>query len=1021
MCFDGIIGTISLVELIIIYSVPSAAAADSSSFSVFRSLRLFRIFKMAKNWKSLQSLLRTIVSSLYEIGNFAALLILFMFIYSLIGMQILSNRLRFSHENGSAIGIADENFEEADVPRSNFDTFLWSMVSIFQILSGENWNSIMYDCWRARGWLAVMFVISLIVIGVFIVMNLFLAILLKNFEDSGALVDQTILESAIEAREMNRETEIPPKRPSVIQILWAKIGKNNACRKVCFRIVEHAMFDILVTMLIVVSSICLAIDNPLLNPDTAMVQTLQYLDLTFTSLFVLEMLVKVLAYGLIFEKGAYLRNSWNILDFIVVIISILNLANIGPGGALKALRTLRVLRPLRMVNRLPELKVVVDALLMSFPSVADVGVLCALFFLIFASFGVNFLKGSFYHCTGEGFDKLTTEQSQYLINPFEWGSLSDSQRDWFDVNVTRCEASTWTSSTVPTSRDICDCLVPNGWTLVIPQNFDNVLKGMALLFEISTTEGWTDVMYAAIDQRGIDMQPIKNSHPVWALFFISFLVVGAFFVLELFVGVTIDNFNKIRAKTGRSLMTEGQKNWARTQQFVLKIRPMRRIQRPTSKIRAKAFDFVMPEINPMFEHFITFCIILSSAITASQSFGDSEAKTKICSYINLLFAIIFTIEVALKLLAVQRRYFDDKWNIFDIIVVCGTNIGLLIGFIVKSTGPILAVIRLARICRLFRLIKNVKSLRTLFNTLVISIPSIANIGSLLILLFFIYAVVGVQLYSFIPNNGDLNDQANFRSFGTAMLLLLRFSTGENWNGFMRSIIDSGENCDPNPIYNPESPWCLSPEDLPDCSPLNGCGAGFSAFIYFYSFTLLVSFVILNLFVGIVLEAFETSDEGDILSSEDLDEFTLKWSHLDPSATWCIKAEDMKKLLMSLKPPLGLGIRDVKQADEMLDDPCLQEIPVDKNGNINIVHAATSLAKRLTVQKLGEAFDELSDDHPLQRKIKGASRSSLSSKSLNDIYEARSQKKLRILRAIVKAGLKEASMQNEGSFDEDVGR
>ena len=165
-----------------IYTVPSAAAG-SSSFSVFRSLRLFRIFKMAKNWKSLQSLLRTIVSSVFEIGNFAALLILFMFIYSLVGMQILSNRLRFSNENGSAIGIADDKFNDANIPRSNFDNFFWSMVSIFQILTGENWNSIMYDCWRARGWLAVAFVISLIVIGVFIVMNLFLAILLKNFED----------------------------------------------------------------------------------------------------------------------------------------------------------------------------------------------------------------------------------------------------------------------------------------------------------------------------------------------------------------------------------------------------------------------------------------------------------------------------------------------------------------------------------------------------------------------------------------------------------------------------------------------------------------------------------------------------------------------------------------------------------------------------------------------------------------------------------------------------------------------
>lgn len=948
MCFDGIIGSISFVELIVINTLPTVAAG-SSSFSVFRSLRLFRIFKMAKNWKSLQSLLITIVSSVYEIGNFAALLILFMFIYSLVGMQILSNRLRFSEENGSTVEIADANFGDAIIPRSNFDNFFWSMVTVFQMLSGENWNSIMYDCWRARGWIAVAFVITLIVIGVFIVMNMFLAILLKNFEDSGALVDQTKLEIALEAREHEMEDlDVPPRRPSTIQILWAKIGKDNKFRKMCFAVVEEAKFDTMTTILIIGSSICLAIDNPLLNPDTGLIKLLHIFDIVFTCLFIVEMLVKVLAYGLLFEKNAYLRNSWNILDFTVVIVSILNLANIGPGGALKALRTLRVLRPLRMVNRLPELKVVVDALLLSFPSVADVAVLCSLFFLIFASFGVNFLKGTFYHCRGEALQNLTAEQVEYLTNPYEWSLLTDSQQAWFDANVTGCNASGWASSSIPTSKEICDCLAPNGWTLVIPQNFDNVLSGMALLFEISTTEGWTTIMYAAIDQRGIGMQPIKNSKPIWALFFICFLIVGAFFVLELFVGVTIDNFNKIRAKTGKALMTEGQKNWARTQQFVLKIRPMRRLQRPTNKLRAKAFDFIMPETNPMFEYFITACIILSSAIAASAAFGDSEEKIKVFGYINLAFATIFTVEVILKLIAIQQTYFDDHWNIFDFTIVCSTNIGLLVGIFEKGTGPIIAVIRLARICRLFRLVKSVKSLRALFNTLVISIPSIANIGSLLFLLYFVYAVVGVQLYSSIPNSLTLNDQANFRSFGTAMLLLLRFSTGENWNGFMRSIISDTEGCDPNPIYDQDSPWCLSDDDYPNCIPLNGCGAGFSAYIYFYSFTLFVSFVILNLFVGIVLEAFETSDEGDILSSEDLDEFIKSWAQFDPTATWGIEAGDMKKLLKELKPPLGVGTRDLKQVDIILDDPCLREIPVDKHGKVNIVHAATALAKRLAV-------------------------------------------------------------------------
>jgi Na+-transporting methylmalonyl-CoA/oxaloacetate decarboxylase gamma subunit len=522
MRFDGFVGGLSFLELILMHNF-QFSESGSSSFSVLRSLRLFRIFKMAKRWKSLQLLIRTIVASIYEIGNFAALLFLFILIYSLIGMQLLANRLHFSGENGTVISITDRHsWESAFIPRSNFDNFYSSMVTVFQILSGENWNVVLYDCWRARGWVSVVFIISLIVVGVFIVMNLFLAILLKNFEESGTFVDQEKLENVLEVKrtkELNPNPEI--KRPSKIQILWAKIGKDNPIRKFCLMVAQSSKFDLLITLLIILSNFCLAVDNPLSDPETILARVLNICDIAFTCLFSAEMVIKILAYGLISETNAYLRDTWNILDCAVLLVSIFNISGVGPGSSLKSLRALRVLRTLRMINRFPELKVVVDALLLSLPSVADVAVLCAVFFLIFASFGVNFLKGTFYHCTGTNFENLTDEKLNYLMNPFEWSNLTNEQKAWFDTDAPGCGASTWTADTVPKSKDICDCLAPGGWSLVVPQNFDNVLNGMALLFEISTTEGWIEVMYAATDQRGIGMQPIKNHNPVWA-FFLSY-------------------------------------------------------------------------------------------------------------------------------------------------------------------------------------------------------------------------------------------------------------------------------------------------------------------------------------------------------------------------------------------------------------------------------------------------------------------------------------------------------------------
>ena len=147
------------------------------------------------------------------------------------------------------------------------------------------------------------------------------------------------------------------------------------------------------------------------------------------------------------------------------------------------------------------------------------------------------------------------------------------------------------------------------------------------------------------------------------------------------------------------------------------------------------------------------------------------------------------------------------------------------------------------------------------------------------------------------------------------------------------------------MYNITSPWCFHDKDYPTCTEINGCGAGYSAFVYFYSFTLIVSFVILNLFVGVVLEAFESSTEGDILEQDDLDKFTSIWTSFDPDATWYINAEDIKRLVLQLDAPLGLANSSAENVAAFMKDQCILEIPVNDEGKVNIVHIAAQLAKR----------------------------------------------------------------------------
>lgn len=495
-------------------------------------------------------------------------------------------------------------------------------------------------------------------------------------------------------------------------------------------------------------------------------------------------------------------------------------------------------------------------------------------------------------------------------------------------------------------------------------------------------------MYAAIDQRGVDMQPVRDNNRLWALYFIAFLVLGAYFVIGLFVGVIISNFSRLHEIKGQGLMTETQRQWAATQQFVMKIRPEVLLRRPRSRLRAVCYDIVMPGTNPWFDRFIVAIIIANSISIGLVSFGDSDATTTILGLLNLIFSSIFVVEATLKIIAHGKAYFRSYWNLFDFTVVCG----LIIGFILKALinnypASISSIISLIRIGRLIRLIRLVKQLRAPLNTMLSILPGMINIGALIVLLIFIYAICGVQLYGTIAFQGELNDQANFRSVGNGMVLLLRFMTGENWNSFMHGLMTERDiPCDFNPKYDETSPWCLHESHYQNCREINGCEADESAFAYFYSFVIIVSFVILNMFVAVVLQAFEDSNEGELLTPADLDNFVSVWSEFDPDATWFINASDVQRFLAKLRPPLGVAGRAHNENEGLYSkDPCLLEISVNNKKRVNIVNVATLLAKRLAKEKQGDGFRELDEGHPLKDLLTKKAWLTGATTTLGDLY------------------------------------
>lgn len=173
-----------------------------------------------------------------------------------------------------------------------------------------------------------------------------------------------------------------------------------------------------------------------------------------------------------------------------------------------------------------------------------------------------------------------------------------------------------------------------------------------------------------------------------------------------------------------------------------------------------------------------------------------------------------------------KFYFLDSWNKFDFIIVILSLIALdesIFNFKINA-------LRIIRVARLLRMIKASKGLRHLLKTLWLSMSNIANVGMLLFLIFFTFTVAGMDLFGDVENANFISDDANFRSFYKALMLLFRAATGENWNGLMHDCFDS---------------------------------EGLGAVIYWIVFEVVTHYIFLNVFIAVIYENF-----NDVKASED---------------------------------------------------------------------------------------------------------------------------------------------------------
>ncbi|XP_028408443.1 voltage-dependent R-type calcium channel subunit alpha-1E-like [Dendronephthya gigantea] len=971
--FDFVIVWCSILEYIL-----SKAEGMNLGISVLRALRLLRLFKFTRYWSSLRNLITSLLGSIKSILSLLFLLFLFIVIFALLGMQLFGAQFK---------KVRDEN------PRTNFDDFWNAMLSVFQILTGEDWNAVMYDGVVASGGphsvvglASSLYFVLLVILGNYTLLNVFLAIAVDNLANAQQLnEDEEAEEQAREERKreikaeferrirnghaINTAVEIDGRRtdgpreaefeqeddgelrpanlvrtmqnperivpqPSENAIIDTKtffiFSPTNPIRIVAHRIVNFRHFDNGILVCILISSVLLACED-VVNEEATINKVLTYFDYVFTTIFAFEVVVKMIDYGVVLHKGSYLRSGWNFIDALVVSSAIASLVLASnPDSSPSAQKVVKLLRVLRVLR---PLKAVNKS--RNLKAVFQ----CIVFSLknVMNILLITILFLFIFACIGvqlfQGKFFMCNDVSKMTEEECQ-GSYYAYSSDLSDINKPEKTDREWGK---------------HDW------HFDNVLYAMSTLFASSTGEGWPAVMQAAIDATDIDRGPITNNQIEVALYFILFVVIFSFFFINIFVALIILTFQDEKEKE------QGDCELERNQRDCLHIaiikKPIQRFM-PDNPNSPQYRVWQVVDSAP-FEYFIMLLIVLNTLTMMMKYYNEPAIYRTYLDRFNEVFTFLFTLEAVLKLYVFRVNYFRDGWNCFDFVIVLGSLLDFILTHGTSGALPFdVSMFRLFRAARLVKLLKRGYTIRILLWTFLQSFKSLPYVGIMIGLLFFIYAIIGMQLFGKVATNqgeldkekdgsdiwGQIAPRNNFRSFFPAIQVLFRSATGENWHYIMLAC----------------SSEALCTEDaVPKAEKGATCGSDIT-YLYFISFVFLCSFLMLNLFVAVIMDNFEylTRDES-ILGPHHLDEFVRVWAEFDPAATGRIKHTEVCQLLRQMVPPVGIGMKCPKiVAYKRL---IKMNMPLDSDGTVEFTATLFALVRT--------ALGVLTDNNNLKKNDK----------------------------------------------------
>ncbi|XP_072722850.1 voltage-dependent R-type calcium channel subunit alpha-1E isoform X3 [Ciconia boyciana] len=669
-------------------------------------------------------------------------------------------------------------------------------------------------------------------------------------------------------------------------------GEENIVRKYAKKLIDWPPFEYMILATIIANCIVLALEQHLPEDDkTPMSRRLEKTEPYFIGIFCFEAGIKIVALGFVFHKGSYLRNGWNVMDFIVVLSGILATAgtHFNTHVDLRTLRAVRVLRPLKLVSGIPSLQIVLKSIMKAMVPLLQIGLLLFFAILMFAIIGLEFYSGKLHRAC-------------YTNNSGELEELDPPH----PCGVQGC----------PPGYECREWIGPNDGIT----QFDNILFAVLTVFQCITMEGWTTVLYNTNDALGATWN--------W-LYFIPLIIIGSFFVLNLVLGVLSGEFAKERErvenrrafmklrrqqqierelngyrawidKAEEVMLAEENKNAGTSALEVLRRATIKRnrtdamnrdssdehcvdissvgerrlAQRrplhPTlgnplshSGLKGARVDgasylrhkerLLRISVRHMVKSQVFYWIVLSlvalnTACVAIVHHNQPAWLTHFLYYAEFLFLGLFLLEMSLKMYGMgPRLYFHSSFNCFDCGVTVGSIFEVVWAIFRPGTSFGISVLRALRLLRIFKITKYWASLRNLVVSLMSSMKSIISLLFLLFLFIVVFALLGMQLFGGRFNFIDGTPSANFDTFPAAIMTVFQILTGEDWNEVMYNGIRSQ----------------------------GGVRSGMWSSIYFIVLTLFGNYTLLNVFLAIAVDNLANAQELTKDEQEEEEAFNQK--------------------------------------------------------------------------------------------------------------------------------------------------